>query len=115
MMKIEIYIVIYKEYNFFRIEGYILIYVGKVLIDLDLGIIGDNIGDNIFNLNLNFCELIVLYWMWKNSNVDILGLVYYRRYFLDVNNIEFLFRNEIIIFKKVRYYKEGIMNIFLLR
>ena len=115
MMKTEIYIATHKEYNFPRIEGYIPIHVGKALTDLDLGIIGDNTGDNISNLNPNFCELTALYWMWKNSNADILGLVHYRRYFLDVNNIESLSRNEIIIPKKVRYYKEGIMNIFLLR
>ena len=80
-MKTEIYIATHKDYSFPQIAGYIPIHVGKDLTDLDLGIIGDNTGDNISELNPNFCELTALYWMWKNSDADILGLVHYRRYF----------------------------------
>lgn len=80
-MKVEIYIATHKAYNYPKIDGYIPIHVGKALTDLDLGIIGDNTGDHISGLNPNFCELTALYWMWKNSDADILGLVHYRRYF----------------------------------
>ncbi len=79
-MKVEIYIATHKAYNYPKIDGYIPIHVGKALTDLDLGIIGDNTGDHISGLNPNFCELTALYWMWKNSDADILGLVHYRRY-----------------------------------
>lgn len=82
-MNTEIYIATHKDYNFPQIESYIPIHVGKDLTDLSLGIIGDNTGENISNLNPNFCELTALYWMWKNSSADILGLVHYRRYFSD--------------------------------
>ena len=80
-MKTEIYIATHKDYNFPQIAGYIPIHVGKDLTDLNLGIIGDNTGDNISSLNPNFCELTALYWMWKNSSADYLGLIHYRRFF----------------------------------
>lgn len=116
MMKTEIYIATHKAYNFPKIEGYIPIHVGKALTDLDLGIIGDNTGDNISNLNPSFCELTALYWMWKNSDADIVGLVHYRRYFEskknigkvlspnDINKNEIL--NKVFLIKKEKLYVE---------
>ena len=61
---------------------YLPIYVGKALSNQDLGIIGDNTGDNISYKNKSYCELTGLYWAWKNlKDVDIIGLCHYRRYF----------------------------------
>ena len=63
------------------------IHVGKALSDKDLGIIGDDTGDNISSKNASYCELTGMYWAWKNlKGVDYIGLCHYRRYF-DFNHI----------------------------
>ena len=63
-------------------EPYLPIHVGKALSDNNLGIIGDDTGDNISDKNKSYCELTGLYWAWKNlKDVDVIGLCHYRRYF----------------------------------
>lgn len=111
-MKHEVYIATHKAYDFPCIEPYIPIHVGKENSLLDLGIIGDNTGDHISHLNSSFCELTALYWMWKNSEAKILGLVHYRRYFvnqqgelLTTNDISQLAENHIWVAKRNQFFK----------
>jgi hypothetical protein len=61
---------------------YYPIHVGKSISNIDLGIPGDNVGDNISYKNPSYCELTGMYWAWKNlKGVDVIGLCHYRRYF----------------------------------
>ncbi len=57
------------------------IHVGKALSNEELGIIGDNEGENISNKNGSFCELTAYYYAWKNVDATYIGLMHYRRFF----------------------------------
>lgn len=61
---------------------YMPIHVGKAISQTELGIQGDDCGDNISNKNKSYCELTGIYWAWKNlKGIDVIGLSHYRRYF----------------------------------
>lgn len=63
-------------------EPFMPIHVGKSNSKHNLGIVGDDQGENISNKNYCYCELTGLYWAWKNlKDVDVIGLCHYRRYF----------------------------------
>lgn len=77
----KIYIATHKQFAFpqgIDTSIYIPIQVGND--DNDLGYMRENNADNIAYKNRNFCELTVLYYIWKNIDEDIIGLVHYRRY-----------------------------------
>lgn len=99
---------------------YVPIQVGKQLHpDLKLPYQPDNIGDNISAKNTTYNELTALYWIWKNTESDALGLVHYRR-LLSLNHRKdyasvlsnnqaqrLLQETDIILPKKRHYYIES--------
>lgn len=85
--KIAIFVATHVPFNPPNSPIYIPLHVGKEGKG-DLGYIGDNIGDNISDLNFLYGELTGLYWIWKNiKNLDYVGLCHYRRYFLNAENM----------------------------
>ena len=80
MKKTEVYIATHKQ----KLEGdswHIPIQVGAAVNHTDVQSVKDNKGDNISGKNASYCELTALYWIWKNSRADIVGLEHYRRRF----------------------------------
>lgn len=67
--------------------------------------ITDDIDDNISARNKQFCELTVLYWIWKNAREDIVGLAHYRRHFiLPEDWVERMKKNEVDVILPVPLY-----------
>lgn len=79
-LKIMIGIASHKSYWIPKNNIYYPILVGKKEHNIS-GWNRDNTGENISAKNDTYCELTALYWMWKNLDADIYGLVHYRRYF----------------------------------
>ena len=75
-----IYIMAHKAFDAPQLPGYAPLQVGAALHD-DLGWLRDDAGENISEKNPYFCELTGLYWVWKNRDDKVKGLVHYRRYF----------------------------------
>lgn len=76
-----IYVCYHKKYPIVQNALMKPIHVGKALSQIDLDMIGDDTGDNISAKNPYFCELTATYWIWKNTQDDIVGLCHYRRFF----------------------------------
>lgn len=79
-MNIKIAVCHHKPTPFCQTEQIIPVHAGKAKAHIDLGFPGDDSGDNISHKNDSWCELTVLYWMWKNVTADYYGLFHYRRY-----------------------------------
>ena len=66
-----------KEYEVLVQAGTAI--AGKRLTD---ALFFDDQDDNISDRNQQFCELTALYWIWKHSDKNIIGLEHWRRRFL---------------------------------
>lgn len=128
MKKIDIMVAAHKCYQMPELDIYTPIHVGAQG-KADLGYQRDDEGDNISTLNSYFCELTAYYYAWKNmKHTEIIGLVHYRRYFvnkvekyhenlnldsvvLDRESIEkYLSEADVIVPKKRHYYIESLYS-----
>ena len=79
-MNIKILVAAHKPYKMPSDSLYLPVHVGKHG-KKDIGLLGDDTGENISDKNPYFCELTGLYWAWKNLDADAVGLAHYRRHF----------------------------------
>lgn len=82
--KVAIIVATHKQYFMPCDEIYQPVFVGVGIhpeIPIPNGYVGDNIGENISQLNPFFSELTALYWAWKNMEAEYIGLAHYRRHF----------------------------------
>ena len=90
---IKIIVATHKPYDMPKDDIYIPLHVGaEGKVDesgkpLDFGFQKDNTGDNISYKNPVFGTQTGLYWAWKNLKADYIGLVHYRRLFLNQNRV----------------------------
>ena len=55
---------------------------GAALTKKRIAVFSDNSGDNISRKNKQYCEMSAVYWLWKNSHHDWIGIEHYRRHLL---------------------------------
>lgn len=88
MKKIAIYVLTHKKFDEnYDEQLYKPLLNGSYFLQNTYNYITDNTGDNISKLNPYYAELTGEYWVWKNSDEDIIGFNHYRRWF--VKNLKF--------------------------
>lgn len=77
----SVFIVGHNDSVINNIEGYKNIFVGPNANELaeKYAAYTDSTGDNIASKNSNYSELTAQYWIWKNTNDHVKGIVHYRR------------------------------------
>jgi len=70
---------------------------------------------NISYLNYTFAELTALYWVWKNSSEQVVGLTHYRRFWDEnVLNEQTFKKNQLYVPQKIAFqYDKTIMDQFV--
>ena len=77
-----VYVAFHKNFPLLTNDSkYQPLHVGKALSELEACYVGDNSGDHISEKNPYFSELTGLYWIWKNTDSEWVGLCHYRRFF----------------------------------
>lgn len=81
-MNLQIAIATHKKYWMPKDSIYLPVHAGAAgKTNISLNYQRDDDGENISLKNPNYCELTALYWLWKNSKAEYLGLAHYRRHF----------------------------------
>lgn len=93
MKKVEIFVATHKEYEMPKDEMYTPIFVGSKGKESIADYVRDDSGKNISEKNPYYCELTALYWAWKNSDAEFIGLAHYRRHFKGKEGTEFRYEN----------------------
>lgn len=73
------YVVTHKNYNLLKDVNYETVWVGNEIVPSDEFHLENN-GLNISKYNSLINESSVFYWVWKNTDVDVVGFSHYRRF-----------------------------------
>lgn len=76
----SVYLITHKPFNQPTQKGYKSILVGAHKGHI-FGDVFDDEGDNISQKNAQYCELTGIYWIWKNTTDNYVGITHYRRRF----------------------------------
>ena len=81
-MNMKMYVITHKRTAIPELLSYVPMLVGARLNGLGSEFTcRDDEGDNISAKNKNYCELTGVYWVWKHSTADVVGICHYRRFF----------------------------------
>jgi len=75
----NIYVITHKNFNVPTNKIYTTLWVGKQK-QCNISCLYEN-GENISELNERINECTGIYWVWKHSLAEIVGVIHYRRYF----------------------------------
>ena len=119
----KIYVITHKDVEIPQIPSYTSLLVGASLHETDGNFnVKDNDGISISEKNPSFCELTGVFWIWKNSQADYVGVTHYRRffstmpvigkqaYFIRRERIEKLLDKYDIILPTPKYYQESALQ-----
>ena len=94
--KLKIFEATHKKFVPINEPAYMPIHAGGIN-NMSLGYQKDDTGEHISKWNPQINECTVLYWIWKNTSYEILGLNHYRRFFKSFINNYMLQEQEIEI------------------
>jgi hypothetical protein len=78
----KLFIMYYKKGKVLPLgEFYAPLFCGKFPGKKELPYLKDDVGENISLKNEFYSELTGIYWVWKNTKFDLVGICHYRRYF----------------------------------
>ena len=93
----SMYVITHKHFNYQKLPvEYTPILVGANKNSNPDHFVQDNEGDNISDKNFSYCELTGLYWMWKHSKSQNIGLSHYRRYFANYESRKVMYLHELV-------------------
>ena len=104
----DIWVATHKKLDFDLPQGYKPMQVNcKATGEHWEGYLHDDDGINISEKNGSYCELTVLYSLWKNARSEVKGLCHYRRYLLPEQ------KTEIGVWRRIMCSKQEIKNLAL--
>jgi hypothetical protein len=80
-MNIVIAVAAHKPYWIPADDIYLPMQVGSLGQTAFEGCVRDDSGEQISGKNASYSELTGLYWLWKNTAADYIGITHYRRHF----------------------------------